>query len=237
MQLSLLKISLDSLGFFLYTVNQNNAIDGFFEVQAELLKSMKIETAEFYTSVADVKHLPRTGYPEIAFTGRSNVGKSSLINCLLNRKNIAKTSSTPGKTRLINYFEINSSAYFVDLPGYGFARIPPAERDKLREMIKSYFQTSQHLAGVVIIIDIRHELSPLDRNMIEWIARLGAPAMIVATKADKLSKTQSQKSIAGIMQTLALHGITDIIPFSSATHSGKQELWQAIGQQLKKDGR
>ncbi|MBN1349321.1 YihA family ribosome biogenesis GTP-binding protein [candidate division KSB1 bacterium] len=196
---------------------------------------MKIQSVEFLTSIAHVTKLPQTGYPEIAFSGRSNVGKSSLINCLLNRKKIAKTSSTPGKTRMLNFFTINEKFYFVDLPGYGFARVPESERQRWKTLIESYFANSRLLKGIVIIIDIRHELSPLDVNMMEWVAHLSIPAVIVATKADKLSTSQVHKSIAQKVKQVDQFQIREIIPFSSETRMGRRELWQAIERLLKED--
>lgn len=196
---------------------------------------MKIQSAEFLTSVAHISQLPRRGYPEIAFAGRSNVGKSSLINCLLNRKKLAKTSSTPGKTRLLNFYHINMNVYFVDLPGYGFAKVAKNERQKWKTLVESYFMTSRFLKCVIIIIDSRHDLSPLDRNMIEWVTHLEIPKIIVATKADKLSSSQLQKNLTQKLKQIESFGVSEIIPFSAVTRNGKKTLWQALDQILIKD--
>jgi len=198
---------------------------------------MKIQSIEFLTSVAHISQLPKRGYPEIAFAGRSNVGKSSLINCLLNRKKIAKTSSTPGKTRLINFYQINEAVYFVDLPGYGFAKVPKKERHKWKALIESYFTTSRFLRCVVIIIDSRHELSPLDRNMVEWVTLLEIPKIVVATKADKLSSSQLQRNLVQKLKQIEVFDVSEIIPFSAITRNGKRELWQAIDKTLREDSK
>lgn len=194
---------------------------------------MKIQSVRFEKSVANVSQLPKMNLPEIAFAGRSNVGKSSLINSLLNRKHLAKTSSTPGKTRLLNFFLVNESFYFVDLPGYGFARVPPVEKEKWQQLVESYFKVSQTLRGVVIITDIRHPLSRLDIEMIEWIKDLGIPPLIIGSKADKLSSSQlMQQYNENYQQLQKIYPMAELQPFSAVTHAGRKEVWQKIIQIL-----
>ncbi|MBN2009703.1 YihA family ribosome biogenesis GTP-binding protein [candidate division KSB1 bacterium] len=189
---------------------------------------MKITSAKFVVSVASMQQLPSTALPEIAFAGRSNVGKSSLLNCLLNRKKLALTSSTPGKTRLINYFEINQQLHFVDLPGYGFAKVPANERARWKQLIEQYMTSSPHLKGIIQLIDSRHGPTPLDKEMIEWLTYLQKPTLIVATKSDKLSNSRLQRQISEYIKELKPMGITEILPFSATTKAGRKELWQAI---------
>ena len=194
---------------------------------------MKIQSVKFEKSVAHVSQLPKTKLPEIAFAGRSNVGKSSLINGLLNRKHLAKTSSTPGKTRLLNFFLINESFYFVDLPGYGFARVPPAEKEKWQQLVESYFKVSQTLRGVIIITDIRHPLSKLDIEMIEWIKNLGIPPLFIGSKADKLSGNKlTQQLTENSRQLQPIYPTAELLPFSAITHAGRKEVWQKINNLL-----
>ncbi len=194
---------------------------------------MKIQSVKFEKSVAHVSQLPKTKLPEIAFAGRSNVGKSSLINGLLNRKHLAKTSSTPGKTRLLNFFLINESFYFVDLPGYGFASVPPAEKEKWQQLVESYFKVSQTLRGVIIITDIRHPLSKLDIEMIEWIKNLGIPPLFIGSKADKLSGNQlTQQLTENTQQLQPIYPTAELLPFSAITHAGRKEVWQKINNLL-----
>ena len=151
---------------------------------------MKILSAKFIKSIVDVNQVPEPGYPEIAFAGRSNVGKSSLINTLLNRKKLALTSSSPGKTRLINFFDVNESLYLVDLPGYGFAKVSKTERKNWKRMIELYITGSAHLKGIIHLIDCKVGPTQLDLEMIDWLHHLQKPVLIVATKADKISKSK-----------------------------------------------
>ncbi len=146
---------------------------------------MKITSVEFIKSVENIDHIPNDNLKEIAFAGRSNVGKSSLINCLLNRKNIARTSSTPGKTRQLNYFKINEKFYFVDLPGYGFARASKTEKLQWQRLIESFLTQSANLKGVVSIIDSRIGPTKLDLQLLEWLKDLKIPIILIATKSDE----------------------------------------------------
>lgn len=189
---------------------------------------MKVISAHFVRSVVNIEQSPAEGYPEIAFAGRSNVGKSSLINCLLNRKRLALTSSSPGKTRMLNYYEINSELYLVDLPGYGFARVSRNERDRWKNLIEAYISGSKTLRGVVQIIDSRIGPTDLDMEMISWLAYLKKPTMIVATKTDKLPKSKRSKHLAMSARKLEPFGSFDILPFSSVNREGRKELWKAI---------
>lgn len=185
---------------------------------------MKILKAEFMTSAADSYGYPPEAGPEIAFVGRSNVGKSSLINAFLGRKAIAKVSSSPGKTRTINFFGINDEFRIVDLPGYGFARVSKAERESWGEMIEAYLMKRQTLAGVVQLVDSRHEPSAQDIQMYEWLRYYGLSGIVVATKSDKLSRNLLGKQMSLIRKTLKLDESDVLIAFSSINRSGLEEL-------------
>ena len=172
--------------------------------------------------------LPDTGRPEIAFAGKSNVGKSSLINGLLNRKALARTSSQPGKTQTINFYNVNDFMYLVDLPGYGYARVTPAEKEKWGKMIENYLHTSHNLKAVFLLIDIRHDPSANDRQMYEWILHNGYEPIIIATKLDKLKRSQVQKNLKAIREGLQLKKGTTVIPYSAETKQGREEIWELI---------
>ena len=191
---------------------------------------MKISSIEFLKSVAHPDQLPKTGLPEIAFAGRSNVGKSSLLNSLLNRKRLAHVSATPGKTRLLNFFTINNSFYFVDLPGYGFAKASFQERNAWKKLVEGYFARSSSLKGFVLLIDIRHNISPLDLELLEWISIEKMSVTIVGTKADKLSRNKLRDSLLANEKFLRENDIgkSEIIAYSSVTGLGKSELWKRI---------
>lgn len=196
---------------------------------------MKINSIKFVGSVAKLKQLPKIRLPEIAFSGRSNVGKSSLINSLLNRKKLAKTSSTPGKTRLLNYFEINESFYMVDLPGYGYAKISHNERLAWKRLLESYLSKNDYIRGVVQIIDSRHGITKLDEDMLNWLSFLEIPTVVVATKVDKLPKSRAKHLVQRIEKDVQLFGGTSVLPYSSVTKIGKAELWQSIDDLLKNE--
>ncbi len=189
---------------------------------------MKVRSVEFVKSVTDVNDLPRDGLPELAIAGRSNVGKSSLINCLLNRKNLARTSSTPGKTRQLNYFRINNRFYFVDLPGYGFARVSKKEAAQWRRLIESYVERSPNLRGVLAIIDSRIGPTDLDLQLLEWLKALKVRVLVVSTKADKLSRGALLRQIQKFQQQLGPFLSAPLLAFSAATGSGKREVWREI---------
>ena len=169
-----------------------------------------------------------TGLPEVAFAGKSNVGKSSLINGLMNRKALARTSAQPGKTQTINFYKINDELDLVDLPGYGYARVTPAEKEKWGKMIENYLHTSHNLKAVFLLIDIRHDPSANDRQMYEWILHNGYEPIIIATKLDKLKRSQVQKNLKAIREGLQLRKGTTVIPYSAETKQGRDEIWELI---------
>jgi GTP-binding protein len=172
--------------------------------------------------------IPDTGLPEVAFAGKSNVGKSSLINGLMNRKALARTSAQPGKTQTINFYKINDELDLVDLPGYGYARVTPAEKEKWGKMIENYLHTSHNLKAVFLLIDIRHDPSANDRQMYEWILHNGYEPIIIATKLDKLKRSQVQKNLKAIREGLQLKKGTTVIPYSAETKQGRDEIWELI---------
>ena len=174
--------------------------------------------------------LPDTGRPEIAFAGKSNVGKSSLINGLLNRKALARTSSQPGKTQTINFYNVNDFMYLVDLPGYGYAKVPETEKAKWGKMIENYLHTSQTLKAVFLLIDIRHDPSANDKLMYDWIVKNGYNPIIIATKLDKLKRSQVQKNVKAIKDGLKLRPGSRIIPFSAETKQGRDEIWALMDE-------
>jgi len=192
---------------------------------------MKILSAEFVTSAANPSQYPPEGLPEIAFAGRSNVGKSSLINVLVNRKHLVKTSSTPGRTQLVNFFDINDYFTFVDLPGYGYARVPASVKKKWGPMIETYLSGRSTLKGVVVILDIRRTPREEEHNLIAWLAHYSIARILVLTKADKLSKTKQDKQRAAVARFLALDS-SELILFSAKSRKGREDVWQAIEQFL-----
>lgn len=172
--------------------------------------------------------IPDTAYNEVAFAGKSNVGKSSLINALMNRKALARTSAQPGKTQTINFYKINDELDLVDLPGYGYARVTPAEKEKWGKMIENYLHTSRNLKAVFLLIDIRHDPSANDKMMYDWMVYQGFTPIIIATKLDKIKRSQIQKNVKAIREGLKVKPGTVIIPFSSETKQGRDELWEVI---------
>ena len=188
---------------------------------------MKILSAEFVTSAAEPSQYPPESLPEIAFAGRSNVGKSSLINVLVNRKHLVKTSSTPGRTQLVNFFDINDYFTFVDLPGYGYARVPASVKKKWGPMIETYLSGRKTLKGVVVILDIRRTPREEEHNLIAWLGHYSIATILVLTKADKLSKTKQDKQRAAVARSLELDS-SELILFSAKSRKGREEVWQAI---------
>ncbi|NNL76817.1 MAG: YihA family ribosome biogenesis GTP-binding protein [Desulfobacterales bacterium] len=188
---------------------------------------MKITSAEFITSATKPSQYPSAEHPEVAFAGRSNVGKSSLINTLVNRKHLVKTSSTPGRTQLINFFDINNKLTFVDLPGYGYAKVPVSVRKKWGPMIETYLFNRRTLKGVVIIMDIRRTPREEELNLIHWLEHFSIARIIVLTKTDKLSKTKTIQQQDTIISALAVEK-EDVILFSAKTRRGKDAVWDAI---------
>jgi GTP-binding protein len=188
---------------------------------------MKITSAELIKSVYPSDDFPSGRYPEVAFAGRSNVGKSSLINTLLNRKGLARTSSAPGKTQSINFYLINGSFCLVDLPGYGYAKVPKQVRKQWSPLIEEYCRMRENLCGVVIILDARVGPTPLDISLISWLADLSLPALFTITKSDKLSKNKIAQALHQTAKALSINP-EQILPFSSQTGDGKKHLWQEI---------
>jgi GTP-binding protein len=188
---------------------------------------MIIKSAEFITSATKPSQYPPANLPEIAFAGRSNVGKSSLINTLVNRKHLVKTSSTPGRTQLINFFNINETMVFVDLPGYGYAKVPQAVREKWGPMIETFLSKRKTLKGVVIILDVRRIPKIEDLDLIRWLDYYNIASILVITKADKLSKNKQLKQQATITQALAIDR-QGVVLFSAKTRLGRDEVWKAI---------
>ncbi|MSS71079.1 MAG: YihA family ribosome biogenesis GTP-binding protein [Candidatus Latescibacteria bacterium] len=189
---------------------------------------MKILSAEFILSAARHDELPRDRLPEVAFAGRSNVGKSSLLNALLHRKHLAKTSSTPGKTRLLNCYRINEAFYFIDLPGYGYARVPVSERQAWGEMAESYITGRPTLRGIVHLLDVRHNPTSQDMEMVTWLLGLQVPFLLVATKSDKLSSSQLGRQLRETHANLAATGDLSILSCSARTGAGLPEIWRWI---------
>lgn len=187
------------------------------------VKSVNLETVCGITSI-----LPDNDKMEIAFAGKSNVGKSSLINVLMNRKSYARTSQQPGKTQTINFYNINEEIYFVDLPGYGYAKVSLEVKKKWGNMIENYLKSSRTLRIIFLLIDIRHEPSKNDTDMYEWITHYGFNPIIIATKSDKISRGARQKQIAMIRKTLKCVPDTPIIPFSALSKDGREEIWEYI---------
>ncbi len=188
---------------------------------------MIIKSATFIKSAVNPSHYPPEGLPEIAFAGRSNVGKSTLINTLVNRKHLVKTSSTPGRTQLLNFFDINERLVFVDLPGYGYAKVPDRVKKDWGRMIETYLSTRSTLKGVVMILDIRRKPREEENNFIAWFHQQGIPAVLILTKADKLSKTKQKKQIQVIKNALSVDS-EELICFSAKTRLGSNHVWQAI---------
>ena len=172
--------------------------------------------------------IPDTQYPEVAFAGKSNVGKSSLINSLMNRKSYARTSSQPGKTQTINFYNINNVFYCVDLPGYGYANASPAVKAKWGKMIEKYLRKSANLKQVFLLVDIRHDPSENDKMMYDWIVDNGFRPVIIATKLDKLKRSQVAKHVKAVRMGLGLREDDILIPFSSETKQGLDELWETV---------
>ena len=186
-----------------------------------IIKNVDLETVCGITS-----KLPDNTLPEIAFAGKSNVGKSSLINTLMNRKSYARISATPGKTQTINFYNINQEFYLVDLPGYGYAKVSEQEKQKWGRMIKRYLHGSKQLRAVFLLIDIRHDPSANDKMMYDWIVSQGYQPIIIATKLDKIKRSQKDKQVKAVRQGLGLSQGTTVIPFSSVTKQGRDELWE-----------
>ena len=189
---------------------------------------MNYQKVEFKLSAAKASQFPRDGVPQIAFAGKSNVGKSSVINRVLQRKNLAYVGSSPGKTIHINYFLVDETAYLVDLPGYGYAKVSQTEKEKWGKLIENYLHKSSVLKAVFLLIDIRHETSANDKLMYDWIVSNGFDPVIIATKLDKIKRSQTQKQLKLVRTGLGVKPGTVIIPFSAETKQGRDEIWAYI---------
>ena len=190
-----------------------------------VIRSVNLETVCGITS-----KIPDNPFNEVAFAGKSNVGKSSMINALLNRKSLARTSAQPGKTQTINFYNINDQMYLVDLPGYGYAKVSASEKEKWGKMIENYLHTSKKLQAVFLLIDIRHDPSANDKMMYDWMVYQGFTPIIIATKLDKIKRSQIQKNVKAIREGLKVKPGTVIIPFSSETKQGRDEIWALIDE-------
>lgn len=194
---------------------------------------MKIASVEFIRSCYDPEQFPRDRLPEVAFVGRSNVGKSSLINSLLHRKQLAKVSRTPGKTQAINFFRVKTTGsfpggfYVVDLPGYGYAKVPKSVRAQWEPLIESYLTERSELRGVLWLLDVRAVMGN-DLHTFEWLTSTGRRIVVVATKVDKLSRGEWNRSLRTVRESLGLPQAQEVIPYSSVTHEGREALWRAI---------
>jgi GTP-binding protein len=190
----------------------------------------KVRSVCFIKSAVKPTQYPQHDLPEVAFIGRSNVGKSSLLNTLVNKRNLARISNTPGRTQLINFFNIDEKLCFVDLPGYGFAKVPEHMQKQWQPMIESYLLQSENLKGVILIVDSRHKPTKHDIIMREWLLSYGIPTIIVATKIDKIPKTKQQKQINLIKNTLKIQPEESLLPFSALSGKGLKSVWDAIAQ-------
>ena len=197
---------------------------------------MNVNNVSLETVCGITSTLPENNLPEFAFAGKSNVGKSSLINALINRKALARTSAQPGKTQTINFYNVEEQLYFVDLPGYGYAKVSQEIKEKWGKMIEKYLQKSKQLKLVFLLIDIRHEPSANDKNMYEWIEYNGFEPIIIATKLDKINRSQVAKHVKMLRTGLGLKKETVLIPFSAETKQGKEEIWSVIESYLPAEG-
>lgn len=189
---------------------------------------MEFINCEMLVAAVRYEQYPEPNLPEIALAGRSNVGKSSLVNTIVNRKNLARTSSTPGKTATINFYEIEKKYRFVDLPGYGYAKVSKEEKNKWGGMIENYLSKRENLKGVFLLVDARHKPTADDKMMFEWIKTFGYEPVVVATKLDKLKKSQIEKNLTDIYSALELDYDSVLIPFSAENRSGRDEVLEAV---------
>lgn len=192
---------------------------------------MEVHNVDLTISAVSPAQYPQTDYPEIALVGRSNVGKSSLTNVLINRRNFAHTSSQPGKTQTLNFYNVEDQLYFVDVPGYGYAKVSKKERERFGQMIEQYLTQRQQLKGVVLLVDARHAPTADDVSMYEWLQYYHLPTLVVGTKSDKVKSNTWNRQESLIKKTLKLTPQTPLILFSAATKRGKEQVWQWIDQQ------
>lgn len=193
---------------------------------------MNIKNAKYELTAVRPDQYPGIYLPEVALVGRSNVGKSSIINALLDRRNLAKESSTPGKTRTINFFNIDNALYFVDLPGYGYAQVSKKEKESWGGMIEEYLYSREQLKLIIMLVDIRHAPSREDKIMYEWIVNQSKPRLVVAMKLDKISRGQIKNRLKEIQSTLEMEEGEVLIPFSAETKQGREEVWSQIKQRI-----
>lgn len=196
---------------------------------------MKIKSVTLETVIGITSKLPTNTLPEVAFVGRSNVGKSSLINSILQRKSLARTSSKPGKTQTINFYNLNNEIYVVDVPGYGYANAPKSETAKWGDMVAKYFTESEMLRVIFMLCDLRHPASKLDKSMLEWILYLEYQPIVIATKSDKVKPSQISKNVKILRESLGADDDVIIVPFSSETGEGKEEVWDFLDQIIEND--
>ena len=196
---------------------------------------MVIKNVSLETVIGVTSKIPDNKLPEIAFAGKSNVGKSSLINALMNRKSLARTSAQPGKTQTINFYNINDELYFADLPGYGYAKVSQQEKEKWGKMIEKYLHTSKVLCAVFLLIDIRHEPSANDKQMYDWIMSNGFHPIVIATKLDKIKRSQVAKQVKLVKEGLGVDKDTIVIPFSAETKQGREEIYDLIDRLIGKE--
>lgn len=195
-----------------------------------VIKNVELETVCGITSA-----LPDNQLPEVAFAGKSNVGKSSLINALMNRKSLARTSAQPGKTQTINFYNINKEIYLVDLPGYGYAKASEKEREAWGVMIENYLNSSEKLRAVFLLVDIRHKPSANDKQMFEWMEYVGYDPIVIATKMDKIKRSQIDKHVKMVREGLGADKETIIVPFSAETKQGREMIWDFMDQVIENE--
>lgn len=196
---------------------------------------MEIRNVSLETVCGVTSALPENHLPEVAFAGKSNVGKSSLINALMNRKSLARTSGQPGKTQTINFYNINGQIYLVDLPGYGYAKTARKERELWGEMIERYLHTSEVLRAVFLLVDIRHAPSENDRQMFDWMKYMGFDPVVIATKLDKIKRSQMDRQMKVIREGLGADSETIIVPFSAQTKQGRETIWDFMDQVIENE--
>ena len=189
---------------------------------------MDIRNAKYELTAVKPEQYPVSSLPEVALVGRSNVGKSSFINALVRQKNLARVAGTPGKTRTINFYNIDQAFYLVDLPGYGYARVSKAEKATWQGLIETYLYSREQLRLIIMLVDIRHAPSPEDKLMYEWLINQGRVSLVVATKLDKLGRSQVNANLQDIRDTLKMNNSTSLIPFSAVSNAGREEVWQEI---------
>lgn len=192
---------------------------------------MQVNNVNLRISAVRPDQYPKDGFPEVAFAGRSNVGKSSLTNVLINRRNYARTSSQPGKTQTLNFYDIESKLFFVDVPGYGYAKVSQKEREKWARMIETYFSERQPLRGVVTLVDARHEPTKLDKQMVDFLHYYDLPLLVVGTKVDKVPKSRRNRCFSQIRKGLALRQADQVVLFSAVDKTGKDDVWAWIEKQ------